>query len=61
MNEFIKTVSGKIIKKEEVDVLVEKVHELILNELPEETRTYDMALFVIKEVKRRMKGAKISL
>ena len=59
--EIIRTISGKQVEKVRVDRIAQRAFEKIMSELPEEVRTYDMGLYVVKTIEEKIKGSKIVL
>lgn len=59
--EIIKTIAGKTIEKARVEQIAGRAFEKIMSELPEEVRTYDMGLYVVRVIEEKIKGSTIAL
>ncbi len=59
--ERIQAISGATFDKREIDDIVEKTFQKIMSELPEEMQTYDIILYILQQIKMRLKGSKIRL
>ena len=59
--ERIQAISGATFDKREIDDIVEKTFQKIMAELPEEMQTYDIILYILQQIKMRLKGSKIRL
>lgn len=44
-----------------IDAIAKEIITRIVSELPEEARTHDMVLFVLKETKEKVDGMKVKL
>ena len=59
--ERIQAISGATFDKREIDDIVEKTFQKIMSEPPEEMQTYDIILYILQQIKMRLKGSKIRL
>ena len=59
--ERIQAISGATFDKREIDDIVEKTFQKIMSELPEEMQTSDIILYILQQIKVRLKGSKIRL
>ncbi len=59
--ERFQAISGATFDKREIDDIVEKTFQKIMSELPEEMQTYDIILYILQQIKMRLKGSKIRL
>lgn len=55
----VQTLSGEYIEMELVDDISDGVIEYIMSRLPEEARTFDAVMYVLKNAKKRGKGKKM--
>lgn len=59
--EYVTLLSGETVPEEDIDRAAVGVINAIMSELPEEARTYDAALYVIRRAKEKLKGSKVAL
>lgn len=59
--EYVTLLSGETVPEEDIDRAAVGVINAIMSELPEESRTYDAALYVIRRAKEKLKGSKVAL
>lgn len=55
----VQTLSGEYIEMELVNDISDGVIEYIMSRLPEEARTFDVVMYVLKNAKKREKGKKM--
>lgn len=53
--------NGEGIEGEKIDKIARKAIEMILSELPEEVRTYDIVNTILEEAKHQLNGMNVSL
>lgn len=59
--ECVQSISGITMDLNRIDDIAEKVLSQIMFELPEEAQTYDMALYILKRAKIKVKGMQVKL
>lgn len=58
---YLKNVNGGTIDSKEIEDLSKRVVHLIMSELPEEARTFEIAMWVLEMAKDVTKGLKITM
>lgn len=58
---LVDAICGESINEDKLKVIADGAFEKIVSELSEEIRTYDMALYVVSLLRRKIEGSKIAL
>ncbi len=60
MEDYVYSISGEYIEEKLINETARKMIDILMSQLPEEARTSDVMLYVLKRTKRMIKGAKIT-
>ena len=61
MGRILQTIAGEFVDENEIDAIAEKITKEIMSLLPEDAKTFDVALYVLKKAKTIIKGSRVKL
>lgn len=60
-NRYVYTIAGAEVAQDKINDIGEQIVQLIMSELPEEAQTYDVALYILRNAKMRIRGSRLKL